>query len=61
MIYIDTIRLGEGEIREEYIERMNLGIEDAVAKGMSREYVERFLRRWVPEREVREETGKGKV
>lgn len=48
LVYINREMTDEGEIRKEYISRMNCGIEDAVKEGLPREYVEQVLRRWIP-------------
>lgn len=48
LVYINREMTDEGEIRKEYISRMNCGIKDAVKEGLPREYVEQVLRRWIP-------------
>lgn len=48
LVYINREITDEGEIRKEYISRMNCGIKDAVKEGLPREYVEQVLRRWIP-------------
>lgn len=48
LVYINREMTDEGEIRTEYISRMNCGIKDAVKEGLPREYVEQVLRRWIP-------------
>lgn len=48
LVYINREMTDEGEIRKEYIFRMNCGIKDAVKEGLPREYVEQVLRRWIP-------------
>lgn len=56
LVYINREMTDEGEIRKEYISRMNCGIKDAVKEGLPREYVEQVLRRWIPaDREEEEE------
>lgn len=49
LVYVDGERVGEGRAREEYVRRMNRGIEDAVGRGVPVGYVRRVLRRFVPE------------
>lgn len=49
LVYVDEYRLADGEIRENYIGRMNRGIQEAVALGLSEEWVARVVRPWVPE------------
>ncbi|TVY22041.1 hypothetical protein LARI1_G000073 [Lachnellula arida] len=52
LVYVDVARAGTGVCREEYVGRMNRGVRDAVGKGMSASYVEKYLRPWVREEEV---------
>lgn len=49
LAYVDRQRVTEGRAKEEYVERMERGIEDAVENwGMSEEYADRVMRRfWV--------------
>jgi hypothetical protein len=44
LVYIDPVA-EEGDPKEEYIARINLGIQDA---GLSEEYVTRYLRPFIP-------------
>ncbi|KAL8667381.1 MAG: hypothetical protein Q9202_000597 [Teloschistes flavicans] len=48
LIYIDRKRTLAATPKDEYIERMNSGIRDALEKGVPRGYVERVLRRFIP-------------
>ncbi|KAL7913377.1 hypothetical protein GGI35DRAFT_437270 [Trichoderma velutinum] len=49
LVYVDRQRVTEGKPKEEYVERMERGIEDAVENwGLSEEYADRVMRRfWV--------------
>jgi hypothetical protein len=38
-----------GTPREEYVYRMNMGIHDAVERGVPIEYVERYMRPFIPD------------
>lgn len=49
LVYVDWKRTEEGAPREEYVGRMNRGIEDALDLGVPREWVEKVVRRWIPE------------
>lgn len=49
LVYIDRTRTAESEPKQEYIYRMNRGIEDALRMGVPEEYVERVLRRFIPD------------
>ena len=55
LVYVDVARPGEGVCKEEYVGRMNRGIRDAVGKGMPESYVEKVLRPFVREEEVKGE------
>jgi gamma-glutamylcyclotransferase len=48
LVYVDERRRGEGVCLEEYVGRVNCGVEDATQKGMERWYVERYIRPFVP-------------
>lgn len=61
LVYINREMTDEGEIRKEYISRMNCGIKDAVKEGLPREYVEQVLRRWIPADGGEEEEEKKRV
>lgn len=47
LVYIDHERVQESTPNEEYVWRMNMGIADAVARGMTPEYVEKYLRPFI--------------
>ncbi|KAF8163584.1 hypothetical protein B0H34DRAFT_652018 [Crassisporium funariophilum] len=48
LIYIDEKNISDGVIKEEYIHRMNMGIADALERGISQKYVDKYLRRYIP-------------
>lgn len=47
-VYIDERRKTEGEIKAEYIIRMNYAIADALEEGVPNLYIQHYLRRFVP-------------
>lgn len=47
IVYIDK-REKEGVSKEEYIERMNYAIADALEEGVPNEYIQTYLRRFIP-------------
>jgi hypothetical protein len=47
LAYVDELRTGEGRIIHNYIGRMNRGIEEGVALGLPRSWVDKVMRRWV--------------
>lgn len=55
LVYIDRKRVGVAEPREEYVVRMNKGIEDAFRMGVPRGYVEGAMRKFIPPEEKGEE------
>ena len=55
LVYIDEKRVEEGKPWEEYIRRMNMGINDAAARGLPRWYIKKYIRRYIPA-EVEKET-----
>ncbi|PNY23452.1 Uncharacterized protein TCAP_06596 [Tolypocladium capitatum] len=47
LVYVDRTRVGEGTPRDEYVGRMERGIEDAVENwGLDRGYADRVMRRF---------------
>jgi gamma-glutamylcyclotransferase len=51
LLYVDEKRLVEGKPWEEYVHRINMGINDAVARGLPRWYIDKYIRRFVPPEE----------
>lgn len=47
LVYIDK-NVEEGKSREEYVHRMNMGINNAVEKGMPKWYIDKYLREYIP-------------
>jgi hypothetical protein len=47
LTYVDELRTGEGRIIRNYVGRMNRGIEESVALGLPRSWVDKVMRRWV--------------
>lgn len=48
LVYIDRKRVTEHGPKKEYVYRMNKGIEDAVAMGVPKEYVQDVMRKFIP-------------
>jgi gamma-glutamylcyclotransferase len=48
LVYISRQYTTEGSPREEYVDRMNLGITDGLMLGVTEEYVEKYLRKYIP-------------
>ncbi|KAF2684365.1 hypothetical protein K458DRAFT_30851 [Lentithecium fluviatile CBS 122367] len=57
LVYIDRNRTTPSEPKEEYIYRMNCGIDDAIAMGLPSEYVEQVMRKFIPAEEKSREKG----
>lgn len=54
LVYIDEIRTGEGVAWKEYVHRINLGINDAAARGLPGWYTDKYIRRFIPAEEEKE-------
>ena len=48
LVYIDRKRITEHPPKEEYVVRMNRGIEDAISLGVPSAYIEKYLRPFIP-------------
>jgi gamma-glutamylcyclotransferase len=53
LVYVDR-RVTIGDPKEEYIGRMNSGIRDALREGVPREYVDKYIRPFIPEEKEKE-------
>jgi hypothetical protein len=49
LCYVDEHRTEQGNINAEYIGRMNRGITEAMELGLPGEWVDRVMRKWIPE------------
>ncbi|KAK0196890.1 hypothetical protein F5146DRAFT_971025 [Armillaria mellea] len=50
LVYVDTERVLDSIPKEEYIERMNKGITDAVKEGVPKDYIDKYLRQYIPDK-----------
>jgi hypothetical protein len=57
LLYIDRKRTKDDKPREEYIYRMNMGIADALKVGIPSSYVEKVMRKFIPEMDGPVDTG----
>ncbi|KAF7440626.1 hypothetical protein PC9H_000972 [Pleurotus ostreatus] len=48
LVYVDEIRLHDDLPRTEYIYRMNMAIRDALKEGVPPEYMDKYLRPFIP-------------
>jgi len=48
LVYVDVERPEQGHPRFEYIDRMNKAIRDALKTGVPKEYIQRYLRPFIP-------------
>jgi len=48
LVYVDVERKSESQPKEEYIYRMNMGIADALKEGIPSDYIEKYLRAFIP-------------
>ena len=61
LVYIDRKRTTNSTPKKEYIYRMNMGIKDALKMGVPKTYVDKVIRKFIPEEDVSaevEETAK---
>ena len=49
LIYIDNNNTTEGDPKEEYIGRMNKAIKDALKEGVPENYIQKYLRKSIPD------------
>lgn len=49
LVYIDRYRTVDDAPMQEYIHRMNMGIKDALRKGVPEAYVDQVIRKFIPE------------
>lgn len=49
LVYIDRNRVKDDVPKQEYIYRINMGVRDALDKGVPGAYVDRVIRRFIPE------------
>lgn len=49
LVYVDEYRCGESLPKKEYISRMNRGIREAASLGLSQRWVDKVVRRYIPE------------
>ena len=50
LVYLSDVFVRRGSPRDEYVDRMNNGVRDAVAMGVPAAYFTNVVREWVPER-----------
>jgi gamma-glutamylcyclotransferase len=51
LVYINRGAVTPSKPKEEYVYRMNMGIQDAIEKGVPEGYVEEVMRKYIPEME----------
>lgn len=49
LVYINRLQVEPSEPKEEYVYRMNMGIKDAIEEGVPKKYVEKVMRRFIPD------------
>ncbi|KAG8159522.1 hypothetical protein KVR01_010159 [Diaporthe batatas] len=49
LVYANTVYVRDGEIRDQYVPRMERAVADALALGVSREFVEKSIAPFIPE------------
>lgn len=48
LVYVDVERKTESQPREEYIYRMNMAIADGLQEGIPSDYMDKYLRAFIP-------------
>ncbi|KIM48745.1 hypothetical protein M413DRAFT_437922 [Hebeloma cylindrosporum] len=48
LVYVDVERKSESQPKKEYIYRMNMGIADALQQGIPSDYIDKYLRPFIP-------------
>jgi len=48
LVYVDVVRLEPGHPKTEYIPRMNAALRDAEERGVPKDYVEKYVRHFIP-------------
>lgn len=59
--YVSERWVDEARPKEEYVHRMNMGVCDALEKGMPVAYVEKYIRPFIPEESKEERESKAEV
>jgi gamma-glutamylcyclotransferase len=49
IVYVDKQRMTENPPKTEYIYRMNQAIADAVEEGVPQDYIDKYLRKFIPQ------------
>lgn len=61
LCYVSKRWVDEARPKEEYVHRMNMGISDALEKGMPVAYVEKYIRPFIPEERKQERESKAEA
>ena len=48
LVYVDVERKTESQPRKEYIHRMNMAISDGLQEGIPSDYMDKYLRAFIP-------------
>lgn len=48
LVYVDFLRVKESKPKTEYIYRMNMALADALNEGVPEDYVEKYVRPFIP-------------
>ena len=48
LVYIDFVSTSPDAPKPEYIHRINMGLQDALEKGISQSYIDKYIRRFIP-------------
>ena len=48
LVYVDVERKSESQPKQEYVYRMNMAISDALQEGVPSDYIDKYLRPFIP-------------
>lgn len=48
LVYVDVERVIDGPPKEEYITRINMAVADAMQKGIPKDYIDKYVRPFIP-------------
>ena len=57
LVYLSERYVQQGNPRDEYVDRMNMGVRDAIALGVPEDFFYNFVRRYIPRQPVSRNSG----
>lgn len=50
LVYIDIVRKDDDVPKDEYVDRINMAVKDGLKEGIPKEYFDKYIRPFIPER-----------